>query len=142
MDEHMEDHLKGTKKRRVMTHELIGKYRSKADFLKFFKENLQLYVPPQVYINKDFLKQVFKEEKTLFKLSEVSYVNVPLYDELSVRKLYPIHQNDERVMRYLPDPRPDGRLPDRTYFFNVLNTLKPEYMRNVIDHANSQRMAA
>ena len=52
----MEDHIKCTKKLRVMTHELIGKFRSKADFLKFFKENLQLYVPPQAYINKDFLK--------------------------------------------------------------------------------------
>ena len=45
-------------------------------------------------------------------------------------------------MQFLPDPRPDGRLPDRTYFFNVLNTLKPEYMKNVIEHANNQRMAA
>ena len=71
MDEDMTSQLKGTKKRRVMTHELIGKFRSKADFLKFFKENLQLYVPPQAYINKDFLKQVFKEEKQLFKLSDV-----------------------------------------------------------------------
>ena len=50
--------LKGTKKRRVMTSELVGKFRSKADFMKYFRENLQLYVPPEVYINKDFLKKV------------------------------------------------------------------------------------
>ena len=51
----------GTKKRRVMTSELIGKFRSKKDFLKYFSENLQLYVPPEKMINKDFLKQVFSD---------------------------------------------------------------------------------
>ena len=56
----MSEPLKGTKKRRVMTSELVGKFRSKADFIKYFKENLQLYVPPEVYINKDFLKQVLQ----------------------------------------------------------------------------------
>ena len=56
----MSEPLKGTKKRRVMTSELVGKFRSKADFIKYFRENLQLYVPPEVYINKDFLKQVLQ----------------------------------------------------------------------------------
>ena len=31
--------LRGTKKRRVMTNELIGKFRSKSDFMKYFSEN-------------------------------------------------------------------------------------------------------
>ena len=29
----------GTKKRAVMTHELIGKFQSKSDFVKYLKEN-------------------------------------------------------------------------------------------------------
>ena len=45
-------------------------------------------------------------------------------------------------MRYMPDPSPDMRVPDRKYLFNILNTLKPEYMKNVIDHANNQRMSS
>ena len=60
-----------------------------------------------------------------------------MYDELSVKKLYPKFLDDDEVMKYLPDPRQDGRKPDRTYFFNLLNTLKPEYMRNIIQHANN-----
>ena len=120
--------LAGTKKRRVMPSELVGKFRSKADFIKFFKEGCQLYVPPEKYINKDFLKQVMAETKDLLPMARVRTVNVPLYDELSVTKFFPMFQGDEEVMRYLPDPTPDRRLPDRTYFFNVMNTLKPEYM--------------
>ena len=48
--------LVGTKKRRVMTQELIGKFRSKSDFMKYFSESLQLYVPPNKMVNKDFIK--------------------------------------------------------------------------------------
>ena len=73
-----------------MVAELIGKFRSKRDFLKYFSENLQLYVPPEKMINKDFIKKIFKEEKRLLELKKVKYVNVPHYDELSVKKFWPI----------------------------------------------------
>ena len=124
-----------------MTCELIGKFRSKSDFIKFFRDSLQLYVPPEKYINKDFLKQVLAEEKQLLSNNDVKAVNVPLYDELSVKKFYPMVLGDKEVMKYLPDPTPDMRLPDRKFFFNILNTLKPEYMKNVIEYANNQRMS-
>ena len=98
-------------------------------------------MPPEKYINKDFLKQVLAEEKHLLSNNEVKPVNVPLYDELSVKKFYPMVLDDKEVMKYLPDPTPDIRLPDRKYFFNILNTVKPEYMKNVIEFANNQRMS-
>ena len=41
----------GTKKRHVMTHELMGKFSSKHDFVKYFKESLQLYVPSDQMLN-------------------------------------------------------------------------------------------
>ena len=44
-----------------MTHELIGKFRSKSDFIRYFSENLQLYLPPEKMVNKDFIKQVLTE---------------------------------------------------------------------------------
>ena len=53
--------MRGTKKRRVMTQELMGKFRSKADFIKYFSEGLQLYVPPEKMVNKDFIKMVLTE---------------------------------------------------------------------------------
>ena len=43
-------------------------------------------------INKDFLKQVLTEEKKLLPLNQVKYVNVPRYDELSVKKFWPMLQ--------------------------------------------------
>ena len=37
----------GSKKRTMMPNELFGKFSSKADFIRYFKEILQLYVPPE-----------------------------------------------------------------------------------------------
>ena len=51
---------------------------------------MQLYLPPEYMINKDFLKEVFLEEKALLKLNEVNRVSVPLYDELAVINLWPM----------------------------------------------------
>ena len=78
-----------------MTSELVGKFRSKTDFIKYFSESLQLYVPPNKMVNKDFIKQVLTENKKLLPLTEVKYVNMPRYDELSVRKFWSIFQKDE-----------------------------------------------
>ena len=39
LDQRQSDFDKGTKKRRVMTAELVGKFRSKSDFIKYFSEN-------------------------------------------------------------------------------------------------------
>ena len=81
--------MPGTKKRRVITSDLIGKFRSKKDFIKYFTENLQLYVPPEKMMNKDFLKQVFADDKKLFEINKVKFINVPHYDELSIKKFWP-----------------------------------------------------
>jgi len=69
-------------------------------------------------INKDFLKQVFTHEKKLLKLAEVKFKHVPLYDELSVVKLWPMMKEDVDFMRYMPSSLPKGRIPDRDYFFS------------------------
>ena len=34
---------------------------------------------------------------------------------------------------------PKGRVPDREYFFNILNTFQPQYVDQIIRHANDQR---
>ena len=37
--------------------------------------------------NKDFIKKVFTGDKHLFKLNEVNWITVPIYEELSVMKV-------------------------------------------------------
>ena len=86
-------------------------------------------------LNKDFLKEVFVNKKRLLKLQEVKRICVPLYDELSVIKLWPMMRADQEFMMFFPDKLPKGRVPDREYFFNVLNTFQGEYLQQLIAHA-------
>ena len=54
-----------------MAQELLARFQSKEDFISYFKHQLQLYVPPEKMVNRDFMKQLLIEEKKLFELREV-----------------------------------------------------------------------
>ena len=122
-----------------MTQDLLARFQSKTDFISYMTNQLQLYVPPEKMLNRDFMKQLLVEAKKLLELRAVRHVHVPQYDELSVKKFWPLMQKDAVFMLYMPDPTPDGRLPEREYFWNVLNTLQTAYVQRLIGHANAQR---
>ena len=82
---------------------------------------------------------MFLEQKKLFKKSEVNFINVNKYDELSVKQMFEDFKTDPKFMLYFSDEYPTAKGPNRQYFFNVLNTLEPLYLEKVIDHANRQR---
>ena len=46
------------------------------------------------------------------------------------------------MMQYFPDRFAKGKGPPRKYFFDILNTLQPEYLERILKHANEQRMSA
>ena len=88
------------------------------------------------------MKQILAEEKQLLKKSNVVTRKVPQYEELSVKALWPQVQGDEDVSKYFPDQFAVGKGPGRDYFFNVLNTVQPDFLNQIISHANKQRMSA
>ena len=87
------------------------------------------------------MRQVLKGEKSLLPIAECKFVTVPQYDELGVKNVFPKFIGDSEVMQYLQDEYAKNRYPDRTYFFTILNTVHPEYMRDMIAHANNARYA-
>lgn len=60
-------------------------------------------MPPEEYVTKDFLKQVFAEEKDLLAVTEVKWVNMPKFDELTVKNIMPEVRKFPEAMRYFPD---------------------------------------
>ena len=118
-------------------------------FIKFFPHSfdnhvcsysLQFYLPPESLVNKDFLKDVLVGKKQLMKKSAIKSIEVPHYEEISVKALYPEFKKDAEMMSYFPDKYPAGKAPPREYFFNILNTIYPEYLQEVMLHASKQRM--
>ena len=93
-------------------------------------------------VNKDFLRDVLAGKKDLMPLDQVKLCTVPSYDELSVKNMWPQMTNDPEFMKYFPSKLPKGRLPEREYFFNIMNSVRGEYTQRLIKHANEQRMTA
>jgi hypothetical protein len=59
-------------------------------------------------VNKDFLKQILIEEKELMEVDAIKKVNMPKFDELSVKNFWPRVQGNQRIMRFFPDKLPKG----------------------------------
>ena len=94
------------------------------DLTHFFSYSLQYYLPPEPLVNKDFLKDVFVGKKQLMLKTEVKQIEVPHYEEISVKALYPELNKDAQMMSYLPDKYPTGKAPPREYFFNILSNTQ------------------
>ena len=70
-------------------------------------------------------------------MSEVKFINPPLYDEIAVKNLYSEVSQLELIKNYFPESFPKGCQCDRSYFYNVWNTMYPEQVKETIDFANS-----
>ena len=90
-------------------------------------------------VNKDFLKQVVNDEKKLLPIADCKFINIPKFDELSVKNIFPLFAEDPDLMQYFPDSFPKEKGPTREYFFTVLNTVHPDYVRGLVEHANKMR---
>jgi len=72
-------------------------------------------------------------------VNEVKRINVPHYEELSVKSIVDMYKDDERLWKYLPTVYAKGKQLDRTFFFNILHTVHPDALPELIAHAREQR---
>ena len=70
------------------------------------------------------------------KKSDVQKITVPHYDELSVKNLWPNLKKDNEFTQFFPDKYTFDKGPPRQYIFDILNTLHPDYLQQVMNHAN------
>ena len=133
-----EDQINSSSKKRSLSYkkaqEMEWKLKSKQDFYVYLDKHrksglpsfysfrwlnrltltlVQYFLPPQSHVNKDFLKQVFSGEKMLLKKKAVTVVEVPHYDELSVKRLWPQYKKDPEFAQYFPDAYVEGKGPSR-----------------------------
>lgn len=71
------------------------------------------------------MRDILSETKLHLKQNEVIKIDIPNYQELSVKNLYPDAMEDLQLKKYLPNPEQlSGKLPEKDFFFGVLCTLK------------------
>ena len=66
---------------------------------------------------------------------------VPKYPELSVKNMFEEAMRDAEVSTYLPDfEMKSKKFPERDFFFGVLASIKPDYLKQVIEIAHQNRL--
>ena len=96
-------------------------------------------MPPFEMITKDFLRELYKENKDLLKVNQVDMITVPRYDEISVSSLYEECIKLQHMAQFFPDVYPKGRQCNRDYFFSILATVQPEYCQQLIRSCKDKR---
>ena len=79
------------------------------------------------------MRKLFKGEKRAFKVTDVRRIILPLIDELSCKAMLGMIKNDEEVLVYLPDEYLKKLKPDHIFFFNIINTVHPGFLPQLIE---------
>ena len=87
-----------------------------------------------------FMRDILSEAKSFLRQNEINRMEVPCYQEISVKNLYEDAIKDEILAKYLPSKEQlSGRLPEREFFFGLLCTLRNQYMKDIIAEAHKAR---
>jgi hypothetical protein len=87
-----------------------------------------------------FMRDILSEAKLFLRQNEVNHMEVPCYQEISVKNLYEDAMKDELLVKYLPTKEQlSGRLPERDFFFGLMCTLRNQYMKDIIAGAYKAR---
>ena len=87
-----------------------------------------------------FMRDILSEAKSFLRQNEINRMEVPCYQEISVKNLYEDAIKDEILAKYLPSKEQlSGRLPEREFFFGLLCTLRNQYMKDIIADAQKVR---
>jgi len=90
-------------------------------------------------MTKDFMKQVLEGKKELIPLSVITPITVPAYNELKLESVYDNALKLPDMAQHFPDKYPKNRHCDKKYFWVIFNTIHPDVVKEMLDHANRQR---
>ena len=87
-----------------------------------------------------FMRDILSEAKSFLRQNEINRMEVPCYQEISVKNLYEEAIKYQILAKYLPSKEQlSGRLPEREFFFGLLCTLRNQYMKDIIAEAQKVR---
>ena len=76
-----------------------------------------------------FMRDILADKKLHLKQNEVIRLDIPAYQELSVKNLYEDAMKDPVLTKYLPTMEQfSDKLPEREFFFSIICTLRKQYM--------------
>jgi len=86
---------------------------------------VNVFMPSMKVTKLSFMRDILSEKKLHPKQNEVIRLDIPAYQEISVKNLYEDAMRDPVLSKYLPTKEQlSNKLPEREFFFGVLCTLK------------------
>jgi hypothetical protein len=101
---------------------------------------VNVFLPSMKGTKVGFMRDILSEKKLHLKQNEVIRLDIPAYEEISVKNLYEDAMKDQLLSKYLPTKEQvSNKLPEREFFFGVLCTLRRQYMTDIISEAQKKR---
>ncbi len=106
----------------------------------YFEKIVGVFLPSLHGTSLDFMREILSEKKRHLKVNEVIHLEVPNYQELSIKNLYDDALADPELQKYLPSKKQvSNKLPERKFFYGILCTIRRQYMIDVIRGAHDKR---
>jgi hypothetical protein len=102
---------------------------------------VNVFLPSMQSTKLSIMRDILSEAKMCLKQNEVNHMEVPCYQEIFVKNLYVDAMKDELLAKQLSSKKQlSGRLPERDFFFELLCTLRHQYMKDIITAAQKARL--
>ena len=102
----------------------------------------QIVLPPLRYCSLRFLKDILKGRKKYLQNFELQTINVPRYSELTMKRVLNEIKVHTSLLEYLPDASElNEKTVERSYLFNLVNTLDGTYFPALIDELEKLKEA-
>ena len=89
------------------------------------------------------MRDILGGKKKYLVFDELKTIEVPKFKAISVHKVFEKVKENRLIMSYIPDFDPAEIEPkhalDREFFFNVINTLDPDFFPTAIESLEQQR---
>lgn len=84
-----------------------------------------LFLPSMEGTKLGFMRDILKDEKKALRQNDIMMLEIPNYTEISVKNMYEDAMGDTEIAKYLPSREQlSGKLPERSFFFGILGSLK------------------
>ena len=101
---------------------------------------VNVFLPTMKGTKLSFMRDILSDKKLHLKQNEVIRLDIPAYQELSMKNLYEDAIKDPVLTKYLPTKvQLSIKLPECEFYFGVVYSLRKQYMTNIIQEASNKR---
>ncbi len=101
-----------------------------------------VFLPPYEWCSKIFLGQLLTGKRKWVFRKDVPRLSAPKWPELALADIWPQIQEDRELLLYFPERATiNAKLPNRDFFWGILQTLRQNYCEDLIAEAQDRRSA-